>query len=213
MFNGIIQATGKILSIENSARKGRRFIIDAGKLSSQMDEGDSLAVDGICLTVTQRNGNKVSFDVSPETLKRTNLNNRSKGSHVNLELPITATTMISGHFVQGHIEGTGLTTGWKKNGTDVKLKVELPENLIAYCIPKGSIAINGVSLTIAELHKKSIEIALIPYTLQHTNLGDLHRGDLVNIETDMIGRYVVSVVKNTYDRGSSRRGTRKNPRG
>jgi riboflavin synthase len=213
MFNGIIQATGKILSVENSSGKGRRFIIDAGKLSNQMNEGDSLAVDGVCLTVTQRNGSKVAFDVSPETLKRTNLNTRSKGSHVNLELPITPNTMISGHFVQGHVEGTGRTAGWKKNGSDVKLEVNLPKDLIAFCVPKGSIAINGVSLTIAELHKKSIEIALIPYTLQHTNLGELQRGDLVNIETDMIGRYVVSVVKNTYDRGSLRRSTRKNSRG
>jgi riboflavin synthase len=201
MFNGIIEVTGKIVSTEKSAGDARRFVIDAGKLADRLNPGDSLAVDGVCLTVTKRKNKKVSLDISPETLKRTNFNARKKGMRVNLEMPITVSTLISGHFVQGHVEGVGRTSKWKRNGNDVRLQVELPGDLITYCVAKGSIALNGVSLTIAELHKKTVEIALIPYTLKHTNLGDLNEGDPVNIETDMIGRYVVSVVKNTYDKG------------
>jgi len=119
---------------------------------------------------------------------------------VNLELPITAQTLISGHYVQGHVEGLARATQWKCQGKDVRLCLELPADLAQYCVPKGSIALNGVSLTIASMHKKRVEIALIPYTLEHTNLSDLQKGDPVNVETDMIGRYVVSVVKNTYDK-------------
>jgi riboflavin synthase len=200
MFNGIIEATGKILSIENSSGKAKRFVIDAGAMAKRLKSGDSLAVDGVCLTITERNSRKVTVDISPETLKRTNLSSRTEGSRVNLEMPITASTYISGHFVQGHVEGLGRAIQLKRKGSDVRLSVELPKDLILYCVPKGSITLNGVSLTIAEMSKKAVEIALIPYTLQHTNLGELREGDPVNVETDMIGRYVVSVVKNTYDR-------------
>ncbi len=200
MFNGIIETTGKIVFIENSRSKSTRFVIDAGQIAKQLNPGDSLAVDGVCLTVTQRSGRKVTVDISPETLKRTNFRTRSDGMRVNLEMPITVSTFISGHFVQGHVEGLGRTVKWKRKGSDVRLRVELPADLISYCVPKGSITLNGVSLTIAKLKKNTVEIALIPYTIQHTNLGDLQEGDPVNVETDMIGRYVVSVVKNTYDK-------------
>jgi riboflavin synthase len=200
MFNGIIESTGKILSIDQN-----RLVLDVGQLFSKLNLGDSLAVDGICLTVAQRNSKKVTLDISPETWARTNLHKRENGMRVNLELPITAQTFISGHYVQGHIEGVAQTLDWKKRNQDVRLCVKLPSDLAEYCVPKGSIALNGVSLTIAAIQKNRVEIALIPYTLEHTNLSDLKKGDLVNVETDMIGRYVVSVVKNTYDKGRFRR--------
>jgi riboflavin synthase len=120
-------------------------------------------------------------------------------------LPITSQTFISGHYVQGHIEGVAQALDWKNRNKDVRLCVRLPADLSEYCIPKGSITLNGVSLTIASMRGNQIEIALIPYTLEHTNLSDLKKGDLVNVETDMIGRYVVTVVKNTYDKGRFRR--------
>ncbi len=200
MFNGIIETTGKILSIEKSRQNGIRLNLDAGRLGSKVKLGDSLAVDGICLTVTRRKSEKVSLDISAETWERTNLRTRVNGMRVNLELPITASTLISGHYVQGHVEGVARTVELKGQGKDVRLCLELPAGLAQYCVPKGSIALNGVSLTIASMHKKRVEIALIPYTLEHTNLSDLQKGDPVNVETDMIGRYVVSVVKNTYDK-------------
>jgi riboflavin synthase len=200
MFNGIIESTGKILSIDKN-----RLVLDVGQLSSKLNLGDSLAVDGICLTVARRNAKNVTLDISPETWARTNLHKRQNGMRVNLELPITAQTFISGHYVQGHIEGVAQALDWKKQNQDVRLCVKLPSDLAEYCIPKGSIALNGVSLTIAAMQKNRIEIALIPYTLEHTNLSDLKKGDLVNVETDMIGRYVVSVVKNTYDKGRFRK--------
>jgi riboflavin synthase len=200
MFNGIIESTGKILSIDKN-----RLVLDVGQLSSKLNLGDSLAVDGICLTVARRNAKNVTLDISPETWARTNLHKRQNGMRVNLELPITAQTFISGHYVQGHIEGVAQALDWKKQNQDVRLCVKLPSDLAEYCIPKGSIALNGVSLTIAAMQKNRIEIALIPYTLEHTNLSNLKKGDLVNVETDMIGRYVVSVVKNTYDKGRFRK--------
>ena len=200
MFNGIIEVAGKIISIDKN-----RLTLDVGPLASKLKLGDSLAVDGICLTVAHLHGKKVALDISPETWNRTNLHKRENGMRVNLELPITAQTFISGHYVQGHIEGIAQTLDWKNDKKDVRLCVKLPAELAEYCVPKGSIALNGVSLTIAAMQKNRIEIALIPYTLEHTNLSDLKKGDLVNVETDMIGRYVVSVVKNTYDKGRFRR--------
>lgn len=200
MFNGIIESTGKILSIDKN-----RLVLDVGKLAPKLKLGDSLAVDGICLTVARRNGKNVTLDISPETWARTNLHKRENGKRVNLELPITAQTFISGHYVQGHIEGVAQALDWKNQNKDIRLCVKLPFDLAEYCVPKGSIALNGVSLTIAAMQKNRIEIALIPYTLEHTNLSDLKKGDLVNVETDMIGRYVVSVVKNTYDKGRIRK--------
>lgn len=200
MFNGIIEVTGKILSIDKN-----RLVLDVGKLAPKLKLGDSLAVDGICLTVARRNGKNVTLDISPETWARTNLHKRENGKRVNLELPITAQTFISGHYVQGHIEGVAQALDWKNQNKDIRLCVKLPSDLAEYCVPKGSIALNGVSLTIAAMQKNRIEIALIPYTLEHTNLSDLKKGDLVNVETDMIGRYVVSVVKNTYDKGRIRK--------
>jgi len=200
MFNGIIESTGKILSIDQ-----HRLVLDVGPLASKLKPGDSLAVDGICLTVARRTSKSVTLDISPETWARTNLHKRENGMRVNLEMPITAQTFISGHYVQGHIEGVAQALDWKNQNKDVRLRVKLTSDLAQYCVPKGSIALNGVSLTIAAMQQNRIEIALIPYTLEHTNLSDLKKGDLVNVETDMIGRYVVSVVKNTYDKGRFRR--------
>lgn len=206
MFNGIIEEMGVIDSVAPSAGGGARLSVEtiyAGKLQ----KGASLAVDGVCLTVTARAGKTLRFDLAKETLDRTNLQHRVKGDPVNLELPITAATMISGHFVQGHIEGLAVVKGWKNKGReDVRLALQLPAVVLDFCVPKGSIALNGVSLTVASLRGRILEVALIPYTLQKTNLGGLKPGDSVNVETDVIGRYVVSALKKDYAKVLRRRG-------
>jgi len=202
MFTGIIEATGKILSFDRK-RASAVLTIDSSKLSRRARKGDSIALDGVCLTVSRKSGKQMSFDVSDETIRRTNLSEKTNGAFVNLELPMTANTMLSGHFVQGHIEAVARVRRWHRKGNDVLLFVDLPSELLTYCVPKGSIAINGVSLTIASMKGRTIGIALIPYTLSHTNLDALEPGDLVNIETDVIGRYVVSILKKTYDKSES----------
>ena len=202
MFTGIIEATTKILSFHRNSASAV-LTVDSSKLSRTVKKGDSVAIDGVCLTVSRKSGKQISFDISAETIQRTNLSARATGDFVNLELPMTANTMLSGHFVQGHIEGVGRVSKWECKGNDVRLFINLPKHLLIYCVPKGSISINGVSLTIASMKGRTIGIALIPYTLSHTNLDALRVGDPVNIETDVIGRYVVSVLKKTYDRSES----------
>jgi riboflavin synthase len=208
MFSGIIEATGRVVSFD-SRSKGASLVLRASGLSRKVKSGDSIAVNGVCLTVTKKQGENLSFDVSMETLNKTNLSSFQQGSFANLELPVTAETMLSGHFVQGHVEGVGQVKDWIRNGEDIRLFVNLPADLLPYCVPKGSIALNGVSLTIASQKGRTIGVALIPYTLKHTNLDALKRGDPVNIETDIIGRYVVSALKKTYD--SSRTAARPSP--
>lgn len=199
MFNGIIEHTGIITSLKRTEGGGANLILDVGGLASQLKAGFSIAVDGVCLTVIKKKGKQIQIDVSEETWQRTNLLHCSKASSVNLEMPVRVGDLVSGHFVQGHVEGLARVTGWKRRGpNDVRLCLELTPDLLQFCATKGSIALNGVSLTVASLRGEKIEIALIPYTLEHTNLGELQPGDFVNVETDIIGRYVVSALKKAY---------------
>jgi riboflavin synthase len=199
MFSGIVESTGKILALQKGKQGGASLLLDAGTLARSLKSGDSIAVDGICLTVVKKSGRKIGMDISEETLVRTNLHYRKRGQEVNLELPLSMMAVVSGHLVQGHIEGLASVKKWIRNGKDVRLILQLPSDLMDYCIPKGSIALNGVSLTIASMSRRTIEIALIPYTLEVTNLNELRPGDFVNVETDMLGRYVVTMVKKIYD--------------
>jgi riboflavin synthase len=208
MFSGIIQGVGKILSLSKHSRGGASLVIQHPAIAKIARSGDSIAVDGVCFTVLSADGNQVSFDVSPETLDRTNFKSRSRMKDVNLELSVTPETLLSGHIVQGHVDGVGTVQDIHRKGEDVRLRVLLPTEFMDYCVPKGSIAINGVSLTIARISKNVVEIALIPYTLDHTNLSGLRKGDSVNIETDVLGKYVVSALKKTYDRARFERASR-----
>jgi riboflavin synthase len=198
MFSGIIEATGKIVSLKRTGR-GAVLDIETDALTKKVKRGDSVAVNGVCLTVTGKVGRRLQFDVSPETWNRTNLSSYRKDHHLNLELSVTPQSMLSGHFVQGHVEGLGKVQKWIRQEDDVRLFIELPADLIPACVTKGSIALNGVSLTIASQKGRTISVALIPFTLSHTNLNELKPGDSVNVETDIIGRYVVSTLKKTYD--------------
>jgi riboflavin synthase len=199
MFTGIIEATGKIIALNKNAN-GASLSLEAGTLSRKTKTGDSIAVNGVCLTVRKRAGGKFIFDISPETWSRSNISSLHAADKVNLELPVTAKTFLSGHLVQGHVDGIGTVKKWIRQGEDIRLFVDLPPDLIPYCVPKGSIALNGVSLTIASQRNRTIGVALIPYTLEKTNLNSLKPGDPVNIETDIIGRYVVSAIKKAYDK-------------
>lgn len=199
MFSGIIQAIGKVTSILTSRDGGIVLKVQTSKLTRSLRAGDSIALDGVCLTVTKKTSTHIQMDISAETRNLTNISNYKNKTSVNLELPLKVGDLISGHIVQGHVDGVALVSEWKCRGKeDVRLLVKLPDALVPYCVPKGSIAINGVSLTIARVKGREVETALIPYTLEHTNLGFLQPGDPVNIETDILGRYVVSAVKKAY---------------
>ena len=197
MFTGIIEATGKIVRLKQNDR-GATLLLDAGVLAKRTKKGDSIAVNGVCLTVIKKTTGKLTFDISAETWQRSNFSACREKDQLNLELPVTAKTFLSGHLVQGHVDGVGHVRQWIREGQDVRLWIDLPRDVMEYCVPKGSIAINGVSLTIASQTKHTIGVALIPYTLKNTNLNFLKKGDVVNIETDIIGRYVVSAVKKAY---------------
>ena len=191
MFTGIISDRG----VFRGYRGGRRaLLIEAAGLAAKLAAGDSLAVDGVCLSVagTERGG--ILFDLSRETLEKTTLGGLRPGAKLNLEFPLTLAAPLSGHLVSGHIDGPGKVLRATSRPPGKRLVVSFPAALRPYLVPKGSIAINGVSLTIASLGPTSFEVELIPMTLAGTNLGLLTPGSKVNLECDMVGKYVYNSV-------------------
>jgi riboflavin synthase len=187
MFTGIIHHTG----IFKEYRLGKQeLVLEALDLSDQLDRGESLAVNGVCLSLIRREKNSLFFNLSQETLCRTNLGSLRKGERLNLELSLTLSSPLSGHLVSGHIDSTGKVLNVRKRGNGKRITFSFPQELKPYFIPKGSVAVNGVSLTIAELKPASIEVELLPITMDKSNLGLLKGGDTVNIECDIIGKYV-----------------------
>jgi riboflavin synthase len=187
MFTGIIHHTG----IFKEYRIGKQeLVLEAPDLSNRLDRGESLAVNGVCLSLIRREKNSLFFNLSKETLSRTNLGSLRKGDRINLELSLTLSSPLSGHLVSGHIDSTGKVLKVQKRGTGKRITLSFPRELKPYFIPKGSVAVNGVSLTIAELQTVSFEVELIPITMDRSNLGHLKGGDIVNIECDIIGKYV-----------------------
>lgn len=189
MFTGLIEETG---SLERFERRGRsaRLSLRAPLLAAGIAVGDSLALNGCCLTLAAREGDLLEFDLLEETLSRTNLGDLEPGQRVNLERALAAGARLGGHFVQGHVDTTAPVIDFSARGQDHRLEVQLPHGQGRYTIMKGSIALNGVSLTIAELTDSSLVVWLIPHTLAMTNLGDLRPGQAVNIEFDLLGKYV-----------------------
>jgi riboflavin synthase len=187
MFTGIVNAMGAF----GGFRRGRQelWIKDPG-LGSKMGPGDSLAVDGTCLTLVRKEAGSLVFDVSRETLGRTSLGSLKPGTLLNLELPLTPSSFIGGHLVSGHIDGTGKVIRLVRKAPGKRLAVSFASALRPYFVLKGSVAVNGVSLTIAGLEGSSFEAELIPLTLETTNLGGLRGGDAVNLECDIVGKYV-----------------------
>ena len=171
--------------------EGKRLSVDAGPAAQGAIQGSSLAVDGVCLTVCGIDGARLDFDVIAETLGRSTLGRLQVGQRVNLERPLRADGRIDGHFVQGHVDGTARVTRREASRRQWVLWFQPPAELVRFMIPKGSVAVSGISLTIASVHDAQFSVALIPTTLAHTTLGDLNVGDLVNVESDLLARTVV----------------------
>ncbi|HIQ48533.1 MAG TPA: riboflavin synthase [Aquifex aeolicus] len=189
MFTGLIEDLGKVIDISVSL-KGAELVVET-KLSD-IKIGDSVAVNGACLTVTEIRGNKYSFDVSPETLKRTNLGLLKRGDYVNLERALKVGDRLGGHIVQGHVDFTSKIKALKFLGEHYELVIEIPNNWVSYIVEKGSIAIDGISLTVNYIRNNSAYINIIPHTYERTNLRFRKNGDWVNVETDIIGKYVIN---------------------
>lgn len=189
MFTGLVETTGRIEHFEGNA-DGRRVVI-ATTLGDALRPGDSVAVNGVCLTVTSHESGRFSADVSRQTLAVTSLNAMDVGRLVNIERPLRADSRLGGHFVLGHVDGTGTITALRPDGEGHWLEIDTPAALAPYLIPKGSITIDGVSLTIADLTGTRVGVQVVPYTFAHTALQQGHVDDAVNVEVDVLGKYVV----------------------
>ena len=193
MFTGIVEHLGTVESLSLGG-EGGRVTIHAPSLASSLAVSNSIAVDGCCLTVVSLDNARFSADLSGETIRRTSFgatgDGLKAGSRVNLEKPLTAGKELGGHFVLGHVDGVGRVTCLRPEGENCWFGVEVPEELARYIVPKGSIAVDGISLTVARWHRHTIEIAVIPYTYEHTNLRDRKPGDAVNLEGDILGKYI-----------------------
>jgi riboflavin synthase len=188
MFTGIIRELGKVEEVQGSD-DGARLRVRA-ELSSELAPGDSVAVNGVCLTATSVAGGDFGADVMHRTLSLTTLGDLTPSSRVNLELPLRLEDRLGGHVVQGHVDGTATVEQLSPDGFAKRLRLELAEDLLPYVVERGSIAIEGVSLTVAELTDSGLEVSLIPETLERTTLGALEPGDHANVECDVLARYV-----------------------
>lgn len=187
MFTGIIEECGTVSTLES-----HRLVVDCRAVTPGTDVGASIAVNGTCLTVVERSDGSLSFDLSAETVARTSLRRLAVGDPVNLERPVTLAARLGGHLVQGHVDGVGtiVSVTVEPGGTGARVRINLPDALMRYAAEKGSVTVDGVSLTIAELHDDGLTVALIPHTLAATTLGEARAGDPVNIEADVIAKYV-----------------------
>lgn len=192
MFTGIIEEIGKMVHIESSQGK---IQIQAKKVLEGTKIGDSIAVNGVCLTVVELSGNGFIADVMPETLERSNLGMLSPGSSVNLERAMAAEGRFGGHFVSGHIDGTGIIKKVQRDNNAVWYTIDTPQKLMRYIVEKGSVAIDGTSLTVAKTAENDFSVSIIPHTLGETILGEKKPGDMVNLENDIIGKYVERLMK------------------
>ncbi len=193
MFTGLIEEIGSIGGI-NSAGEFIRFSILAKEVLSDLAIDDSISINGVCLTAVAINSNNFEVEVVQETLKKTNLNTLKIGGKVNLERALTFSKRLGGHIVQGHVDCTGKVSKLQKQGGGLLFNLTVPEEKLKYIISEGSITINGVSLTVARIQKNEITISLIPHTLDNTTLTGCQIGDEVNIEVDLIGKYVENIL-------------------
>ena len=189
MFTGIVRELGRVDALDGGA-DGVRLRVDGPETAGQAGPGDSVAVDGVCLTVVEAAEGVLSFDAVPETLARTTLGRLGRGDAVNLEPALRAGEQLGGHLVQGHVDAVGRVRSVDPEGGGVRLEVSVPAELRRYCVEKGSICMQGVSLTIASLDDDGISVALIPHTLSVTTLGGLGPGDEVNLEVDVLAKHV-----------------------
>lgn len=193
MFTGLIETVGEVLSID---RRTDSLSLKVGSpvLAGGLADGDSVAVDGVCLTVTGHGADWFSVDAVTTTVKRTTIGGFSPGRKVNLEPALRAGSPMGGHIVQGHVDGVGTVVSMESGEGETRLAIELPADVRRYTVPRGSLTVDGVSLTVAELVGNVAELAIIPYTLQRTNLSRLAASMPVNLEADLIGKYVAAMM-------------------
>jgi len=189
MFTGLIEEVGTVTGV-GASKNGTQLTIVAARIAKKIRRGDSLAVNGCCLTVSSRRGDELIFDLLEETIARTNLKNLQGKQLVNLERAVAATTRFGGHFVQGHIDCVSPIITYQASGADFRLEIELPEAFAHYVATKGSIAVNGISLTVAEVLSKSFVTWIIPHTQTNTNLDQIQAGHQMNLEFDILAKYV-----------------------
>jgi riboflavin synthase len=198
VFTGLIEEMGRVVE-----RDGARLVVSADGVLEDSDLGASVAVNGACLTVVDRGPGRLRFDVGPETLARTALGDLGAGDPVNLERPMRLGGMVGGHLVQGHVDGVGVVTAFTREAETARLTIEWRDRALApLLIPQGSVAVDGVSLTVARLNARDFEIMIIPHTLAMTTLGSLVPGRRVNLEMDMIGKYVQRILQLQTREGS-----------
>lgn len=185
MFTGIVQEVGIVAALDME-----HLIVDSKNVVKRLKPGDSIAINGACMTVNKAGDNSFSVDIMPETIRRTNLGRLKKGDRVNLELPVTIEGNLGGHIVQGHVDSIGVIRSFIPEKNAVIMKVETPDSLVKYIVEKGFIAVDGVSLTVTAQNKNYFEVSLVDFTRNNTNLGLRRAGDAVNLEVDIIAKYV-----------------------
>jgi len=193
MFTGLVEAVGEVTEVKPTTGGVRLRLTTS--LAPELANGDSLAVNGVCLTVVSADADGVHMDVSPETARITTLGAVRRGSVVNLERPLRADSRLGGHFVQGHVDGTGTVEELRQDGDSYWLTIMFAPALAPYIVRKGSIAVNGISLTVAGVDDRRLDVQIIPYTWAHTNLRAVKAGELVNLECDILGKYVARSVE------------------
>jgi len=195
VFTGIIEEVGRIAAVKSQGEK-RRLTISCAKLLPELKVGDSIAVSGVCLTAVEITNRTFTADLAQETWLRTSFSRLKSGAHVNLELPMRAKGRFDGHVVQGHVDGTGSVISCERipDGNDYLLILGIPSELTRYIVAKGSLAIEGISLTVAETEGTQVRVAIIPHTAEVTNLRALKVGDAVNLEVDVMAKYVEKMI-------------------
>jgi len=193
MFTGIVRERGRVASVDGDAG-GVRLVVEAPETASEASLGDSVAVSGVCLTVVASENGTLAFDAVPETLRRSSLAQLTAGDSVNLEPALRAGEPLGGHYVQGHVDGVGRVRTIISEGDGRRVWIDPPRELARYLVEKGSVAVEGVSLTVAELDADGFAVALVPFTLGETTLGSLAEGAPVNVEVDVLAKYVERLV-------------------
>lgn len=193
MFTGIIESVGEVAEVKPTAAGFRLRLVTA--LASELTPGDSLSVNGVCLTVVSADADGVHMDVSPETIRVSALGSLKRGTSVNLERPLRPTARVDGHFVQGHVDAAGTIEEIRRDGDSWWMTVKYPPSMAALIVRKGSIAVDGISLTVAGVDDRRFDVQVIPFTWSHTNLRSLAVNDAVNLEFDLIGKYVLRAME------------------
>lgn len=199
MFTGLVEEMGTLLRVEGGS-DFLRLVIRAEKIMADLKVGDSVAVNGVCLTVTNLGGNFFHADVMAETMRKTNLGSLKPGDGVNLERALRLSDRLGGHLVSGHIDGVGTIVRQEREGIAVVTEIEAPREVLRYLVPKGSVAVDGISLTVVDVKEGAFTVSLIPHTIKSTTLQFKKRGDVVNLEADLIAKYVEKFLRQKEER-------------